>query len=53
MHAQYAEQGLKIIVVNDHADRDLANEFLGDHAAQFEGIYDPAGKLAQKFSIQG
>ena len=53
MHAQYAEQGLKIIAVNVDADRDEANEFLGDHAAQFEVIYDPEGKLAEKFSIQG
>ena len=53
IHAQYAEQGLKIIAVNVDADRDEANEFLGDHPAQFEVIYDPEGKLAEKFSIQG
>jgi thioredoxin-related protein len=53
MHAQYAEQGLKIIAVNVDADRDEANEFLVDHPAKFEVIYDPEGGLAEKFNIQG
>ena len=53
MHAQYAEQGLKVIAVNVDADRDEANEFLVNHPAQFDVIYDPEGELAEKFSIQG
>lgn len=53
MNAQYAAQGFKIIAVNVDADRDDADEFLTDHPAQFDVLYDPEGTLAEKFNILG
>ena len=53
MHAQYSEKGLKIIAVNLDADREDADQFLLEIPANFEVVYDPDGKLAEKYNIQG
>jgi len=53
MHTQYSEKGLKIIAVNVDADREDADQFLIEHPADFEVIYDAEGVLAEKFNIQG
>jgi thiol-disulfide isomerase/thioredoxin len=53
MNALYADQDLKIIAVNVDSDRDDAIEFLAEHPAEFQVIYDPEGTLAERFSIQG
>ncbi len=53
MNSRYAEQGLKVIAVNVDSDRDDAIEFLAEHPANFQVIYDPKGTLAERFGIQG
>jgi thiol-disulfide isomerase/thioredoxin len=53
MNALYGEQGLKIIAVNVDSDRDAAIEFLAEHPAEFQVVYDPEGTLAERFNIQG
>jgi thiol-disulfide isomerase/thioredoxin len=53
MHDKYSEKGLKIIAVNVDADREDADQFLLEHPANFDVVYDPEGTLAEKFNIQG
>lgn len=53
IQAKYASQGFKVISVNLDANYDLAQKFLQDNPASFSVIYDPKGKIAKHFAIQG
>lgn len=53
IHAQYKQQGFSVISVNLDADKTLAEKFLLEIPANFPVIYDPKGKIAKHFKIQG
>jgi thiol-disulfide isomerase/thioredoxin len=53
MQSELGHDGLVIIAVNvdrEHAD---AEQFLRSHAAQFRIVYDPQGRLPEKFGVRG
>jgi len=50
---KYQTKGFSIISVNLDADYALAQKFLKENPASFSVIYDPKGKLAKHFKIQG
>ncbi|MBL4764576.1 MAG: TlpA family protein disulfide reductase [Colwellia sp.] len=51
--AQYKQQGFSVISVNLDANKALATKFLNETPASFTVIYDPKGKIAKHFKIQG
>jgi thiol-disulfide isomerase/thioredoxin len=53
LSARYGSQGLVIIGVNVDAERADADRFQRDVPIAFEIIYDPQGKLAEQFKVQG
>lgn len=50
---QYQSQGFRVISINLDADKSLATKFLLESPADFTVIYDPKGKIAKHFKIQG
>ena len=50
---QYKQQGFSVISINLDADKMLAEKFLIETPANFTVIYDPKGKIAKHFKIQG
>lgn len=50
---QYQQQGFSVISINLDADKSLATKFLLQTPADFTVIYDPKGKIAKHFKIQG
>ena len=50
---KYQSQGFTVISVNLDANDDLAQKFLKKTPASFAVIYDPKGKIAKHFAIQG
>ena len=53
MQSELGHDGLVIIAVNvdrEHAD---AEQFLRSHAAQFRIVYDPQGRLPERFGVRG
>lgn len=53
VQTQYQSQGFSIISINLDADKALAEQFLKEIPANFAVIYDPKGKIAKHFKIQG
>jgi len=53
IQAKYKAKGFTVVSVNLDAEHALAAEFLLDNPAAFEVIYDPKGKIAKHFKIQG
>lgn len=53
MHAKYAKQGLVIIAVSVDKDQREADRFLARYPHPFLIEFDPDGRLAQRFQIQG
>jgi thiol-disulfide isomerase/thioredoxin len=53
LRARYGGQGLVIVGVNVDANRDDADRFQRDVPIAFEVRYDPQGKLAEQFELQG
>ena len=53
IHAEYKQQGFSVISVNLDANKALATKFLNETPASFTVIYDPKGKIAKHFKIQG
>lgn len=49
----FQDKGLVIVSVNLDADREEADEFLADFPADFEVIFDPSGKEAEKYKLLG
>jgi len=48
----YAQKGLVVIAVNVDHDRAAASAFLHDTPASFPVIYDPDGKIAERFNVK-
>ncbi|MEO8360249.1 MAG: TlpA disulfide reductase family protein [Vicinamibacteria bacterium] len=53
MHEQYAAKGLVIVAVNVDKDRADANQFVARQSPPFVVAYDPAGKTADAFHVEG
>ncbi|PCI53824.1 MAG: thioredoxin [Gammaproteobacteria bacterium] len=53
IEAEYKQQGFSVISVNLDANKALATKFLNEIPASFTVIYDPKGKIAKHFKIQG
>ena len=53
LRARYGSQGLTIIGVNVDAERADAERFQRDVPLGFDVIYDPQGRLAEQFHVQG
>ena len=53
IEAKYKQQGFSVISINLDANKDLAAKFLKETPASFTVIYDPKGKIAKHFKIQG
>ena len=53
LHARYARQGLVVIGVNVDAERADAERFQRDVPIGFDVVYDPQGRLAEQFHVQG
>ncbi len=50
---KYQSQGFNVISINLDAEKSLAEKFLIETPANFTVIYDPKGKIAKHFKIQG
>jgi thiol-disulfide isomerase/thioredoxin len=48
----YAQRGLVVVAVNVDHDRDAADRFLHDTPASFPVVYDPDGKIAERFQVK-
>ena len=53
IEAEYKQQGFSVISVNLDANKALATKFINEVPASFTVIYDPKGKIAKHFKIQG
>ena len=53
IEAEYKQQGFSVISINLDANKALATKFLNEMPASFTVIYDPKGKIAKHFKIQG
>jgi len=53
INSEYGEAGLKVIAINLDSNREDADIFLKQQHANFEIVFDPEGKFAQDFDIQG
>ena len=51
--SQYADEGLKVIGINLDAETEDAKKFLESYPAKFDVVYDPEGKIASRFNLQG
>jgi len=51
--AKYKQQGFSIISVNLDTNKAFATKFLNEMPTSFTVIYDPKGKIAKHFKIQG
>jgi cytochrome c biogenesis protein CcmG, thiol:disulfide interchange protein DsbE len=52
MQSDLASNGLVIVAVNVDNERAAAEQFLRGHPAQFRIVYDPEGKLPEKFGVR-
>ena len=53
LRERYGSQGLTIIGVNLDAEHGDAEKFLREVPIAFDVLYDPQGKLAEQFGVQG
>jgi thiol-disulfide isomerase/thioredoxin len=53
IQAEYNLQGFNVVSVNLDANKSLAAKFLDETPADFKVIYDPKGRIAKHFQIQG
>lgn len=53
MQAKYKDQGLVVVGVNLDSKKSLAQEFLAKIPAKFTIAYDPEGKVADNYRVQG
>jgi DsbE subfamily thiol:disulfide oxidoreductase len=53
MHEEFARRGLTVVGINVDEDHRLAEEFLREHGARFQVVYDPGGAIANAFKVQG
>jgi thiol-disulfide isomerase/thioredoxin len=50
---KYKQQGFTVISINLDANKTFAEKFLLEMPASFPVIYDPKGKIAKHFKVQG
>jgi len=53
MNDAYEKQGLTIVAVNLDLDRKDAERFLAKYRPNFDVRFDPQGKMAEQFKVQG
>ena len=53
MQKRYGEQGFAVIAVNLDKTHDLADRFLSKYPAEFTVAYDPDGRVAEQYHVQG
>lgn len=53
LQAEHGKRGLVVIAVNVDTDRRLAEEFLAETPVGFRIAFDPAGKLAEQWRLEG
>ncbi len=54
MQNKYGKDGLEMVTVNVDRDTALAKKFMEEHGGNsINVIYDPEGKLAEQFELQG
>jgi len=53
LQAEYGGKGLMIVAVNVDHDAAAAQQFLEQVPASFKIVYDPSGKIAQKYPLKG
>ena len=46
-------RGLVVIAINVDTERRLADQFLSDTPVRFRVVYDPSGKLAEEWRLEG
>ena len=51
--SQYSDEGLKVIGINLDAEIEDARKFLESYPVTFDVVYDPEGKFASRFNLQG
>lgn len=52
LQRRLADKGLTVVAVNLDKRRELADEFLADHPAQFTVAFDPAGATADAWGVR-
>jgi len=50
---KYSHKGLHVISVNVDSEHSQASDFLRKYPASFDVIYDPNGKVAEHYKLQG
>ena len=53
MHKKYADQGLAIVAINLDKTQEAAASFLAELPAPFTVAYDPSGKTASAYHVEG
>lgn len=53
IQAKYSQDKFVVVTINLDKKRALATSFLKEYPANFQVIYDPEGKLAKKYQIEG
>ena len=53
MYQRYEKQGLTVVAVNLDKDKALADKFLETMPAKFTVAFDPQGKVAEQYRLQG
>lgn len=53
MHQQYADEGLAVVAVNLDTQRSKARKFLEENPAPFTVLFDPEGKVAERYQLKG
>lgn len=53
LQTEHGERGLVVIAVNLDTDRRLAAEFLAETPVGFRIAFDPTGKLAEQWQLEG
>ena len=53
LQSKYGSRGLVVIAINVDTERRLAANFLAEAPVGFKIVYDPAGRLAEEWQLQG
>lgn len=53
MQAKYKQLGFEVVAINVDQEQNAANDFLNKIPAQFTVAFDPSGKTAELFHVQG
>ena len=53
MQAKYKQLGFEVVAINVDQEQSAANDFLQKLSPQFTVAFDPSGKTAEQFHVQG